>query len=260
MPPAATPSHFNTSPPRLFVDCPMTVGETIPLDAGQTNYLVNVLRLHSGAAVLTFNGKQGEFVARIVATSRRSAHLVVEASTREQTKPSSITYAFAPLKHARLDYMVQKAVEMGVAVLAPVITRRTQVNRVNIDRMRANSIEAAEQCGILCLPDIKPAALFDGFLSGWPRGSTIIFCDENAPVADPVAAIQLRDLPVRGEIAVLVGPEGGFDPIERETLLTMPNIVQLSLGPRILRADTAAVAVLTILQAVVGDWTQNEFV
>ena len=258
MPQLAPQCDFTHPLHRLFVDYPMADGEIIPLDAGQTNYLLNVLRLHHGAAVLTFNGKQGEFVARIVTTSRRSAHFVVEAPTRKQANPSPITYAFAPLKHSRLDYMVQKAVEMGVGVLAPVITRRTQVKRVNIDRMRANAIEAAEQCGILCVPDIRPAEPFDSFIADWPSNFPVIFCDENSSVADPVAAIRLFEMPLRGKIAVFVGPEGGFDPIEREALLKMPNNLPLSLGPRVLRSDTAAVAVLAILQAVVGDWGTNK--
>ena len=239
---------------RLCVNHPLAPGETIPLDAGQANYLLNVLRLQGGAPLLVFNGRDGEFLASLTATSRRAAGLTIAARQRVQPAPSGLVYAFAPLKHARLDYMVQKAVEMGAGTLAPIVTRRTQVSRVNIERMRANAIEAAEQCGILCLPEIREACPLEAFLAAWPATAPLVFCDEDATVNDPVAALRHMNPPPTGAVAVLVGPEGGFDPSERETLSRLPNVVRLSLGFRVLRADTAAVAALAIVQAVIGDW------
>jgi 16S rRNA (uracil1498-N3)-methyltransferase len=170
---------------------------------------------------------------------------------REQTPGTDLHYLFAPLKHARLDYMVQKAVEMGVSRLVPVMTRRTQATRVNLDRMRANAVEAAEQCGILNLPTIEDTIKLEKLIGEWPAERRLIFCDEDAPVADPVTA--LRQIP-HGPLAVIIGPEGGFDPVERELLMRVPLVTRLSLGPRILRGDTAAVAALALIQAVVGDW------
>ena len=165
--------------------------------------------------------------------------------------PADLHYLFAPLKAARLDYMVQKAVEMGVSRLQPVLTRHSQVARVNTQRMRANAVEAAEQCGILSLPDIGEPMTFGQLLAERDPGRMLVFCDEGAEVTDPVAA--LAGLP-RAPLAVLVGPEGGFAEDERASLLRQSNVVRLSLGPRILRADTAAVAALTLVQALLGDW------
>ncbi|KAB2874715.1 MAG: 16S rRNA (uracil(1498)-N(3))-methyltransferase, partial [Pseudorhodoplanes sp.] len=173
---------------------------------------------------------------------------------RAQTTAGDLHYLFAPLKHARLDYMVQKAVELGAARLQPVMTRHTQVARVNAERMRANAIEAAEQCGILSIPDIAPACPLARALEDLDEGRVLVFCDEDAEVKDPVAALAVlrRGRPAR--LAVLVGPEGGFAEEERALLLRRPQVVRLSLGPRILRADTAAIAALALVQAVAGDW------
>jgi 16S rRNA (uracil1498-N3)-methyltransferase len=162
-----------------------------------------------------------------------------------------VSYLFAPLKHARLDYMVQKAVEMGAARLTPVLTRRTQVHRLNLERMQANAIEAAEQCGILSLPAIDEPRPLESVLRDWPQDRLLVFCDEDAPVRDPVAALQAH-MPLTS-CAVIIGPEGGFDPAEREQLMRVSPSVCLSLGPRILRADTAAVAALALVQAILGD-------
>jgi 16S rRNA (uracil1498-N3)-methyltransferase len=176
--------------------------------------------------------------------------------TREQTDPLDLHYLFAPLKHARLDYMVQKAVEMGASRLRPVLTRHVQTARVNLDRMRANAIEAAQQCGILTLAGIEPPMSFEEMTASFEPERLLVFCDEDAPVRDPVAAL-LAVRPEPGKsipLAVLIGPEGGFSAEERAALGRMPNAVRLSLGPRILRADTAAVAALALVGAVLGDW------
>ncbi len=236
--------------PRLFVDAPLGAGANVALERAQAHYLGTVLRLKSGSPVLAFNGRDGEWSAS-VALQKRTATLVVGAKTREQTSPADLHYLFAPLKSARLDYMVQKAVEMGVSRLQPVLTRHSQVARVNAERMRANAIEAAEQCGILSLPDIEASVAFTRLLAGWDPGRRLVFCDEDAERIDPVTA--LTGLP-RSPLAVLIGPEGGFAEDERAALLKLPNVVRLSLGPRILRAETAAVAALALVQAVIGDW------
>ena len=237
--------------PRLFVAAPLAAGAEVPLDRAQAHYLTTVLRRKPGDGVLVFNGRDGEWSAA-VGVQKRTASLVVGAKTRVQTVPGDLHYLFAPLKSARLDYMVQKAVEMGAARLQPVLTRHGQVARVNLERMRANAIEAAEQCGILSVPEIaEPADLFR-LLAARETSRVIVFCDEDAEVADPLAA--LSAVPQHSPLAVLVGPEGGFAEDERAMLLKLPNVVRMALGPRILRADTAAVAALTIVQAVVGDW------
>lgn len=249
---------------RLFVDAPLEAGGRIALDRDAANYLRNVLRLKSGDAVLLFNGRDGEWAATLDAAGKRSLEAVLGEQQRPQPAPGDLHYLFAPIKHARLDYMVQKAVELGASKLQPVLTRYTQPQRVNLERMRANAIEAAQQCGVLTIPDIGEAASLDVVLGRLDATRTLIFCDEEADIADPVAALEkLRTppsalLPADAQsaqpLAVLIGPEGGFAPEERELLLARPNTIRLALGPRILRADTAAVAALAIVQAVLGDW------
>jgi 16S rRNA (uracil1498-N3)-methyltransferase len=236
---------------RLFVRNPLEAGAEIEAERDQANYLLNVLRLRPADSILLFNGRDGEWRAHIAGQARRGCRLVVDEQVRPQTGPPDLHYLFAPLKHARLDYMVQKAVEMGAGRLRPVITRHTQATRVNLDRMEANAIEAAEQCGILTLPAIDPPQKLDAVLAGWDPARPLIFGDESAPVASPSAA--LARLP-RGPAAVLIGPEGGFAAEEREDLLSRPYVTALSLGPRILRADTAAIAALALAQAFIGDW------
>jgi 16S rRNA (uracil1498-N3)-methyltransferase len=240
-------SDFTT--PRLFVDVPLGAGQEVPLDKAQGNYLRNVLRLPAGADVLVFNGRDGEWRASLGSAGKLS-RLTVAARARPQSPAPDLVYAFALLKHARLDYMVQKAVEMGAGVLQPLVTQHTQVTRVNHERMRANVVEAAEQCGVLHLPVVRDAVRLDSFVA--QTAGTIVFCDEEADVADPVAALQTaaRTTPV----TLVIGPEGGFDARERALLAGRPSVVRLSLGPRILRADTAAVAALAIVQATLGDW------
>jgi 16S rRNA (uracil1498-N3)-methyltransferase len=237
--------------PRLYVSGELTPGGEFPLGREAANYLRNVLRLEKDAEVLVFNGRDGEWRARLVPSGRREVRLVLAGQTRPQTAAGELHYAFAPLKHARLDFMIQKAVEMGAGRLTPVITRHTQVARVNLERMRANAIEAAEQCGIVSLPDIEDPANFSQWLARIEAGRVVVFCDEEAETRDPVAA--LANAP-EGLLTLLVGPEGGFAEDERRALLARPSVVRLSLGPRILRADTAAVAALALLQAARGDW------
>lgn len=250
-------ARYDFRSPRLFVEVPLAERATVPLEAAQTNYLVNVLRLSAGAGILVFNGRDGEWRTELAAMGKKKSALNIVERTREQSAPGDLEYLFSPLKHARLDYMIQKAVEMGVSRLAPVIMAHTQAERVNLGRMRANAIEAAEQCGVLNIPEIAEPTRFDSLTRGWKPNRLLVFCDEEADVKDPVAALSSP----RGEgiaesppLSVLVGPEGGFTAGERAALLKLPNVVRLALGPRILRADTAAVAALSLVQAALGDW------
>jgi 16S rRNA (uracil1498-N3)-methyltransferase len=250
-------ARYDFRTPRLYVDQPLDEGATIALEASQANYLGNALRLKTGDSVLVFNGRDGEWRGRLARTGKRGLALAIAGRTRPQTRPLDLHYLFAPLKHARLDYMAQKAVEMGASRLQPVMTRHTQAGRVNLERMRANAIEAAEQCGILTLPDIGAPLTFERMLAARDPARLLVFCDEDAEVRDPVAALaqaRAANPAAAIPIAVLVGPEGGFAPEERAALLNLPNAVRLALGPRILRADTAAVAALTLVGAVLGDW------
>jgi len=238
--------------PRLFVDAALNEGARIELERNQSNYLGNVLRLSAGESILVFNGRDGEWQAQIDGRKRPDG-LTIVARTRPQDRLPDIAYVFAPLKHARLDYMVQKAVEMGASALQPVLTRHTQVSRVNVERMRANVIEAAEQCGILSLAKVAEPVALDRFLDKRDTGRLLVFCDEAADNENPIAALQQGPSAAEG-IDVVIGPEGGFAEEERALLLRQPRTLRLSLGPRILRADTAGVAALALVQAALGDW------
>jgi 16S rRNA (uracil1498-N3)-methyltransferase len=250
-------ARYDFKSPRLYVDSPLREGATVTLANTQTHYLTTVLRLNPGDCVLVFNGRDGEWLGRLQGGQKggrvRSASLVLGQQTREQTTSADLQYLFAPLKRTRLDYMVQKAVELGVSMLQPVTTRYTQAERVNVDRMHTNTIEAAEQCGILNLPEIRPPASLPAALAGIEAERLLVFCDEDAPVADPITALAATGHAGRS-LAVLIGPEGGFAEEERAALLARANTVRIALGPRILRADTAAVAALSLVQAVLGDW------
>jgi len=236
---------------RLHVTDDLATGACVELDAKAANYLVNVLRMRAGDPLLVFNGRDGEWRATLCDVAKKRARLELVARVRAQEAGPEIEYLFAPLKRGRLDYMVQKATELGVARLSPVITQHTNAERINLDRMHANVIEAAEQCGVLRVPAVAQPARLDAVLRGWPGDVPLIFCDERADVANPVA--RLSDVSP-GPVGVLVGPEGGFSAREREHLHAMSQTVAIALGPRIMRADTAAVAVLALVNATLGDW------
>jgi 16S rRNA (uracil1498-N3)-methyltransferase len=239
--------------PRLFVDADLAAGESVALERNQSNYLGNVLRLAAGGTILAFNGRDGEWQASI-AGRKRPDNLTIVAQTRPQDRLPDLVYVFAPLKHARLDYMVQKAVEMGAASLQPVLTRFTQVARVNGERMRANVIEAAEQCGILSIATVAEPITLDRYVGQREAQRLLVFCDEAADVANPWQALQGERTASNG-VDIVIGPEGGFADEERDMLLRQPRTLRLSLGPRVLRADTAGVAALALVQAALGDWT-----
>lgn len=249
------PVHdFNAQ--RLFLDASLASGGRVAASPEQANYLLAVLRLAEDDPILVFNGRDGEWRATVAREGKRGAALVIEEQTRPQEAGPDIHYLFAPLKRARLDYMVEKATEMGVARLMPVLTRRTVPDRVNLERMRANAIEAAEQCGILRIPEVSEPERLEPVLSRWDERRKLVFCDEAAPEADPAATLRAAFDAIEppASCAVLVGPEGGFDPEERRALLSRAYTIPIRLGPRIMRADTAAVAALALVNAVVGDW------
>lgn len=236
---------------RLFVAAALAPGASFDAAPEQSHYLASVLRMAEGAELLVFNGREGEWRARIAARGRRSIRLEVIEQTRPQPAAPTLLYCFAPLKKERLDYLVQKAVEMGAGRLQPVITRHTQIGRINSGRLRANIVEAAEQCGVLAIPELGEAESLERMLAGWEKGRRLIFCDEACPGNDP--------MPILGAVTetrlgLLVGPEGGFSDAERAMLRSLPFVTAIPLGPRILRADTAAVAALALIQATIGDW------
>ncbi|HQZ14029.1 MAG TPA: 16S rRNA (uracil(1498)-N(3))-methyltransferase [Devosia sp.] len=240
--------------PRLYVTHGLAPGGTVALDKDQTNYLINVLRLKAGDSVILFNGRDGAWLAKVADPHRKGATLELVVPTAHQSPPSDLWYGFAPLKSARLDYVVQKATEMGVGVIQPVLTRFTQVHRLKSDKLDANVIEAAEQCEVLTIPVMAPEVALTDLIATWREVHglrRLIVADESAPSGSPVEQLEwLRGLPV----GILVGPEGGFSDDERKLLLEQDFVVPISLGPRILRADTAAVAALALVQAIIGDW------
>jgi 16S rRNA (uracil1498-N3)-methyltransferase len=233
---------------RLHVDHPLAEGQAVPLSADQAHYLTGVMRLAPGDPVLLFNGRDGEWRASLTVASKRGAIATCEGQTRPQTLPPDLWLLFAPIKKARTDFIVEKAVELGVARIMPVQTRHTNSERIRQDRLQAHAIEAAEQCGATFVPPVADLAPLDRVLRDWPEGRRLYWCDEAA--AGQPAAIA----PEEGAAAILIGPEGGFSSDEAARLRLRPDVVPLSLGPRILRADTAAVAAITLWQAACGDW------
>lgn len=236
---------------RLFLDGGLSAGSRIEAEPEQFNYLANVLRLTEGAEILVFNGRDGEWRARLSFPTRKRLTIEAVEQTRPQPSAPDLHYLFAPLKVGRLDYMVQKAVEMGAGVLQPVMTQHVQGKITNLDRLQANVVEAAEQCGILSVPQVMAPARLRDLLDGWPAGRRIIFCDEGDEGQNPLTILDRIE---EKQLALLVGPEGGFSEEERSLLRGLDFVTPIPLGPRILRADTAAVAALAVIQASIGDW------
>jgi 16S rRNA (uracil1498-N3)-methyltransferase len=235
---------------RLFVEARLGPGVRVQATAGQAHYLLHVLRARAGDRVALFNGRDGEWLAQIAEVTKRGCASECERQTRPQASTPDLWLCFAPIKKTPADYLAQKATELGVSVLQPVITRRTIVSRVNVERMRANAVEAAEQSDRLTVPDVREPLPLAILLANWPADRRLLFCDE-AGEAPPIAQA-LRA--ASGAWAVLTGPEGGFDPAERAAIRGLSCVTPVSLGPRILRADTAGLAALAVWQALVGDW------
>jgi 16S rRNA (uracil1498-N3)-methyltransferase len=240
-----------SKPQRLFVKSRLSPGVTIELEPPQAHYLINVLRCKGGDEILLFNGTDGEWRGKLSGATKRRASVLLNGQTRPQISAPDLHYLFAPLKRARLDYMAQKATEMGAALLMPVITRRTVTERVNKARLFANAVEAAEQCGILWVPEVVEPEPLPSVLDRWDEKRLLVFADEASPSASPLAALESK---TPRPLAVLIGPEGGFEEEERALLLGKPFVLPISLGPRVMRADTAAVAALALVNATIGDW------
>jgi 16S rRNA (uracil1498-N3)-methyltransferase len=237
--------------PRLVIETPLHAAGDILLDRDQAHYLANVLRLQQGDALHAFNGRDGEWLAYLTHVSKKSVSMRCERRLSEVKPPPDIDFLFAPLKHARLDYLVQKATELGIRRLRPVITDRTIAERVNLDRMKANAREAAEQCNLVFVPEVADPVKLSTALAAWEANRALVYCDETALIADPLEALR----PLHAPAAVLIGPEGGFTQDERRHLKSLAFVTPISLGPRIMRADTAAVAALTLVGAMLGDWS-----
>lgn len=237
---------------RVFLDHTLAPEQTVPLDPDTANYLFAVMRLPAGAVISVFNGRDGEWDAAVAPQGKRGGTVTLQAQTRPQAMPPDLWLLFAPVKKARTDFIVEKAVEMGVARICPVVTDWTNAERVNVDRLQAHAREAAEQCGAIFVPPVDQPARLAAVLDRW-GDRPLWFCDE------ALAGQGGRPAPAVGASggaagAVLIGPEGGFSPAERNRLRAAPFAVPVALGPRILRADTAAVAALTLWQMTQGDW------
>ncbi|MBV8975851.1 MAG: 16S rRNA (uracil(1498)-N(3))-methyltransferase [Alphaproteobacteria bacterium] len=239
---------------RLFVEAPLGQGAQLELGAPQAHYLLHVMRAKEGDLLCLFNGRHGEWRARISAVAKRGCAVRCERQIGPQTHGPDVWLVFAPVKKTPADYLVQKATELGVRRLQPVLTRRTIARRVNLERMRANAIEAAEQSGRRDVPDVSPLREIEEVLRGWPQERRLVFCDEAGDAPPLAEALQTAPPSVW---AVLTGPEGGFEPLERDALRKLSFVVPVSLGERILRADTAALAALAIWQAILGDFGRS---
>ena len=236
--------------PRLFVEQPLAAGAAFALAPAQAHYVTRVMRRKPGDALSLFNGHDGEWRAEI-GPGRKGCAVTVVACARPQDAGADVWLVFAPVKRAPIDLIAEKATELGVAALCPVITRHTEARRVNLDRLRANAIEAAEQCRILQVPEVREPQKLSKLLEQWDPARLLIFADEVAPITSPIEALSTQS---PRPLAVLVGPEGGFDEEERALLMQQPFVLPVSLGPRVMRADTAAVACLALVNAVLGDW------
>lgn len=236
---------------RLYLDHPLSAGQSVPVTQDQAHYLSSVMRLKAGAVILGFNGRDGEWQLRLIELGKRRGLALAEHQTRPQQMPADLWLLFAPIKKARTDFIVEKATEMGAARILPVTTAHTNSERVRQDRLQAHAIEAAEQCGGTFVPRVEELSRLDRVLADWPADRRLAFCDETADAGDFDGASP-------GPWALLVGPEGGFSAEERRKLLASTFVTKIRLGPRILRADTAAVAVLTLWQIKLGDWRPME--
>ncbi len=241
----ATPAWPPDSAPRLFIATTLSDGAEIALDPAQANYLVNVMRLKPGDAVRCFDDVSGEWAAELALAGKRDARLRMVAHLASREPVPDLWLVAAPIKRQRIDWMAEKACELGVARFLPVTTRRSVIDRLNLDRLRAHMIEAAEQCGRTALPSLAEPVKLDTLLRNWPAERTLYFADETGGE---------RFVPAPGPAAILIGPEGGFDPAERDAIRALPQARAISLGPRILRAETAALAAVTLWMAAAGDW------
>ena len=240
--------------PRLHVEAGLASGGSVELETGQAHYLRSVLRLGRGAAVTGFNAADGEWLCRIAEVGKNRVRLTVEHQLRVPEPDADLWLLFAPIKRARLDWLVEKATELGASALLPVWTVRTQSERLNLERLRAHAVEAAEQSERLSVPELRPPEALGHVLAAWPVKRPLIVCDESGtgePIGEAVTRL------ASGPVAFLVGPEGGFDQTELDALDKLSFVTRIGLGPRVLRAETAAVAALAVFQAIAGDWRRT---
>lgn len=245
---------------RLWVECALEADAKVTLNAADSHYVTTVMRLRAGDALALFNGRDGEWLGNITAAGKRAVGLTLTAQLRAQQPEPDLWLAFAPVKRARIDFIAQKATELGASRLLPVMTERTNVSRVNRARLQANAKEAAEQCERLVLPGVSETQTLSELIAGWPQGRRLMFCDESLSGGPALSLLRQAagGASDPGPWAVLTGPEGGFSDQERDLLITQDFTLAVSLGPRLLRADTAALAALTLWQAVLGDWRDNQ--
>lgn len=244
--------------PRLFVAADLEQGGSVLLDEAQAHYLRHVLRREDGATVLLFNGRDGEWEGRLELRGRRDAAIDVGQRHRAQAGAPDVWLCFAPVKRARIDYLVEKATELGAGCLQPVLTRHTAVERINLERLQAHAVEAAEQSERLTVPEVRPPLALPRLIETWPDGRRLLMCDETGsgpPIAAVLSALAAQSA-AAAPWAILIGPEGGFEQGELEALRRMKDVTAVGLGPRILRADTAALAALACWQALLGDWRE----
>ena len=241
---------MKTAKIRLYVEHPLGEGQSVPLTQPQAHYLFGVMRLGRGDAVTLFNGRDGEWRAEVVEAGKRGGMLDCTEQSGVQKDPPDLWLLFAPIKKARTDFIVEKAVEMGAARILPVQTEFTNSERIRRDRLQAHAVEAAEQCGGVFVPEVKDLSRLDRLLADWPEGRQLMFCDEALAGGSSVLSDRLAGQPW----AILIGPEGGFSDAERDRLKGLEFTHPVALGPRILRADTAAVAAMTLWQRQLGDW------
>ena len=243
---------------RLFTTSDLAAGVEAPLDEAQAHYLRHVMRRGEGAPLSLFNGRDGEWKATLSLRGKKAAIALVEAQTKAQTVEPDLWLCFAPVKRARIDYIAEKATELGVSVLQPIVTQHTAVERVNVERLRANAVEAAEQTERLTVPEVRAPVDLGRLLDEWPAGRRLLMCDETGggpPIGETLAA--LDDSARAAPWAIVVGPEGGFASAELAALRRIKDVTAVGLGPRILRADTAALAALAVWQALAGDWRRS---
>lgn len=248
----ATPAWPPGSAPRLFVEAPLAEGAEVRIAGAQAHYLLNVMRLKPGGSVKLFDDATGEWLGEASALGKRDVLLRIVGKLRERESVPDLWLCAAPIRKGRIDWVAEKACELGVARLVPVLTRRAVVEKVNTERLRVHMIEAAEQCGRTALPEVAEPVTLAALLKNWPADRTLFFADEEggAPALEAMRAAS-------GPAAILIGPEGGFDPQERDAIRALSRAVGISLGPRILRADTAAAAAVSLWMAAAGDWPQG---
>jgi 16S rRNA (uracil1498-N3)-methyltransferase len=248
------PGYVKNSKIRLYINRHLKSGVEILLDKDESHYLLNVMRLGAGEEVALFNGVDGEWSATITQSSKKIACAIIHAELRPQSIEPDVWLVFAPIKKARIDFIAQKATELGASKLVPIMTKHTAMERVKLERLQANAKESAEQCGRLQVPEVMDVMKFDVLMASWPQDRLIMFCDEGLSGSSAIEVLKSQSNDISSKWAIFIGPEGGWSEDERQILKKQKGCVVVSLGPRVLRADTAAISALTLFQSILGDW------